>query len=147
MAYGTENGVTNNLSDYEELIESGCVSEDMIGECRLAADGIIDARLSTVVDYGRLPLEEPPAVISLLSDDLTTYFVLRRVFTGSEPNDSEWVDKFYLRPLELLDKLLAKPVALGNDGGRAASTGMRRARVFTTDPGDYDGDDGTMDEW
>lgn len=153
MAYGTLNGVNNNLVDYSDLVENTAITEGMIGECRVHADGIIDARLACVVAYASLPLANPPAIVNGISDDLTTYFVLRRLFTGKDPNDSEWVDKFYTRPLELLDKLVQTPDIVGTGSQEIVSGSTENQdRIFTvsrTSGGSLvsDPDDGSMDDW
>ena len=104
MAYGTESGVIISLTDFPDLgMNYFLINEPVVAEFRGYADGIIDARLAAVVHMGDLPLAEPSAVINAVSDDLTTYLVLRRVFTGNEPTDCGWIDKFYTRPLGLLE--------------------------------------------
>ncbi len=155
MAYGTENGVSNNLIDYEELIDQSAITDEMVGECRAHADGVIDARLAVVSPPGGLPLASPPAIVNCVSDDLTTYFILRRLFTGKDPNDSQWVDKFFTRPLEILDQLVKSPQILDASGGAASgptSTTEGQDRIFTasrTSGGSLvSGDDeGSMDNW
>ncbi len=158
MAYGTANGVSNNLIDYEELIDQTAITEDMVSECRQSADGMIDARLAPVAPAGGLPLASPPALVNCISDDLTTYFILRRLFTGKDPNDSAWVDKFYARPLEMLEQLVKSPQILDAPAGAigaapgAASTTLNQDRIFTvsrTSGGSpVSGDDeGGMDDW
>lgn len=158
MSYGTATGVSNNLSDYTELNDAGTISVEMVAECRTAADGIIDAKIAAVVSAATLPLAAPPAVVDNISDDLTTYFILRRVFTGKDPNDSEWVDKFYVRPLELLDSLLENPQIIEEAQGdtplddNVASTTEDHDRVFsvTRTAGGApaaDSGTGTMDDW
>ena len=158
MAYGTTNGVSNNLIDYEELIDGDAITEDMVAECRTAADGMIDARLAPVAPAGGLPLASPPAAVNSVSDDLTAYFILRRLFTGKDPNDSQWVDKFYTRPLEMLELIVKSPQILESAAGAvgaasgAASTTLNQDRIFTvsrTSGGSLvSGDDeGGMDDW
>ncbi len=152
MSYGTFNGVKNNLIDYEELIEREAITEEMVEESRLGADGIIDARLAKAAPAGMLPLAEPPAIVGMISDDLTTYFILRRLFTGKDPNDSEWVDKFYTRPMQLLETLAGNPEimgAAGASGRKASSTTENQDRIFTVSrtSGGAETDDGTMDKW
>ncbi len=153
MAYGTENGVSNNLSDYADLNDAGAISAAMVSECRTSADGIIDAKIASVVSATTLPLASPPAVVDNISDDLTTYFILRRVFTGKDPNDSEWVDKFYERPLELLESLLENPQIIEDAQGDAplddnvASTTEEQDRVFSVTRTAAGSDSGTMDDW
>jgi hypothetical protein len=154
MAYGTENGVSNNLIDYADLIDASAITEEMVSECRGSADGLIDARIAAVTTA---PLASPPALVNCISDDLTTYFLLRRLFTGKDPNDSQWVDKFYTRPLELLDGLVRTPqifdAAAGGGGASGPdSTTRNQDRVFSvsrTSGGSpvSSGDDGTMDDW
>jgi hypothetical protein len=155
MAYGTSNGVYNNLIDYSDLIENSAITDEMVCECRTHADGIVDARLAKAAPVAALPLADPPAIVNGISDDLTTYFVLRRLFTGKDPNDSEWVDKFYKRPLELLDVLVQNPEALGVSSvaeERIAGTTENQDRIFTvsrTSGGSpvSGPDDGSMDDW
>lgn len=154
MAYGTENGVANNLIDYSELIDATAITEQMVGECRASADGIIDARAASVA---AVPLSSPPAIVNSVSDDLTTYFLLRRLFTGKDPNDSEWVDKFYARPMELLDGIVKSPGILEQAAGGAAppgpsSTTENQDRIFsvtrTSGGSQVSGaDEGGMDDW
>ncbi len=150
MAYGTVNGVANNLIDYGELVTQEAITGQMVTECREHADGIIDSRLAMVVSMDGLPLGEPPAIINGVSDDLTTYFILRRVFTGSEPNDSEWVDKFYTRPLELLDRFVESPgiaEAVSETLDSVGSNTENQDRIFTVSRESTGADGGTMDEW
>jgi hypothetical protein len=158
MAYGTSNGVSNNLIDYEELIGQTAISEEMVGECRTSADGMIDARLAPVAPAGGLPLVSPPAIVNCISDDLTTYFILRRLFTGKDPNDSAWVDKFYTRPLEMLEQLVKSPRILDAPSGAvnaasgASSTTLNQDRIFSvsrTSGGSLVSGDGEggMDDW
>jgi len=158
MSYGTESGVSNNLIDYSELIDQDAIDAEMVSDCREAADGIIDAKLASAVPVGSLPLESPPAVVDSISDDLATYFLLRRLFTGKDPNDSEWVDKFYERPLELLDSLVEDPQIVEEAAGEVPeennvySSTPAQDRIFTVgrtsggQPVSSD-DGGSMDEW
>ena len=157
MAYGTENGVKNNLIDFADLIDGEAITEQMAEECRAHADGIIDARLAAVIGFSALPLEAPPAVVNGVSDDLATYFLLRRLFTGKDPNDSEWVDKFYKRPLELLDKLVEDGGALALSSGagmdsKVLSTTPNQDRIFTVERtsggASVSGpEEGSLEEW
>ena len=155
MPYGTDTGISNNLVDYADLIDQSAISETMASECRTAADGIIDSRLAAVVPPALLPLEPPPALVDNISDDLSTYFLLRRLFTGKDPNDSEWVDKFYTRPLELLDKLVEDPQVIEEAAGidpeanNVYSNTGGRDRVFSVSRtwGGAGADGGTMDKW
>lgn len=158
MAYGTINGVGNNLVDYAELIDAEAISETMKEDCRLAADGLIDARLAGVLSATELPLSSPPAIINSISDDLTTYYLLRRLFTGKDPNDSEWVDKFYERPLALLDMVVSSPQIIEAAAGaspaenRVGSSTPGQDRIFSVSRrsgGEMisDGTEGSMDEW
>jgi len=77
---------------------------------------------------GGLPLASPPAIVNCISDDLTTYFILRRLFTGKDPNDSAWVDKFYTRPLDMLEQLVKSPAILDAPAGAVARLTARRAQ-------------------
>jgi len=155
MAYGTSNGVYNNLIDYADLIEHSAITETMVSGCRAHADGIIDARLAAAAPRDSLPLANPPAVVNGISDDLTTYFVLRRLFTGVAPNDSEWVDKFYKRPLELLDALVQSPdiiAAASVAEERVSATTEEQDRIFsvsrTSGGAPVSGpEEGSMDDW
>lgn len=158
MAYGTQNGVSNNLLDYAELIDAEAISEEMNTDCRTAADGLIDARLAGVITAGGLPMASPPALINSISDDLTTYYLLRRLFTGKDPNDSEWVDKFYVRPLELLEMLIANPQIIESAAGaspaedKVMSSTPGQDRIFSVSRSSMgemisDTSEGSMDEW
>jgi hypothetical protein len=158
MAYGTADGVGNNLFDYTQLMDASSITTQMVSECRYYSDGIIDARLAKVVPVQSLTLDSPPAVINCVSDDLTTYFLLRRLFTGKDPNDSQWVDKFYVRPLELLDALVKDPGIIqvadvpSESAARAVSTTLNSDRVFsvtTTSGGSITAGsgEGTEDKW
>lgn len=158
MAYGTANGVTNNLVNYQDLIAASKITVAMIAEVRVAGDGIIDMYLSRSVARTNLPLANPPAVVDSISDDLATYYLLRRVFTGKDPDDSVWVDKFYKRPLELLDVLADNPSILEDAAGNSlvevgveASTedydpvfGFERTSDGDAVTGDYDE---SMEDW
>ncbi|HPI78081.1 MAG TPA: DUF1320 family protein [bacterium] len=157
MPYGTENGISNNLIDYADLVVCEAITEDMAADCRAAADAIIDARLAAAVGFAALPLSSPPAVVNGISDDLAMYFLLRRLFTGSAPNDSEWVDKFYKRPLELLDKLVESGGALASGSGygmdsKVSTTTPNQDRIFTVERTSGGASvcepfEGTMEDW
>lgn len=123
MAYGTTNGVSNNLEGYADMITAGTITPQMVTDCRVFADSVIDSRLVRIVPKSDLPLVSPPAIINTISDDFTTYYLLRRVYVGKDKNESAWVDKFWTPDMELLEDLIKNGSGLLVDGSGNALSG------------------------
>lgn len=119
MAYGTTNGVANNIKGYAKLITDGEITTLMVSEFRARADGEINAYLAKAVPLTSLPLAAPTQKVNNISDDLTTYYILRRLFMDVEPNDSDWVEKFRTQAMDNLDFLVKNPDSLVDATGAA----------------------------
>lgn len=117
MAYGTTNGVSNNLKTYDNLIDKADITAAMVSDFRTKADAEIEKRIAPIVGLTNLPLASPPDIINSISDDLTTYFILRRLFVGKDPKNSDWVQDFWDKPIENLEWLLENPEIFENASG------------------------------
>ena len=128
MAYGTANGISNNIKNYAQMITGGDITTDMVAEFRTKADAEIDAKLVVVIPVASLPLTAPTDKINSISDDIATFFILRRQFTGTDKNESAWVQGFWDRAMENLEWVIENPGSLDGaidvvpDSGISSST-------------------------
>ena len=114
MAYGTTQGVQDNLLEYDDILANTEVSTGMVTRMVARADGVIDARLAPIVGASNLPLSSPPQIIASISEAFATCYILSSIFTEKDPNDSEWVTKFCTWGNEKLDEVVAQPDILGD---------------------------------
>ena len=152
MAYGTTNGISNNLKDYSQLISESDITLAMVTEFREKADAKIDARLAPVVGVSNLPLVNPPGDINSVSDDMTTFWILRRLFMQDATNESDWVSDFWDKAMANLGYIVDNPACLVDASGNplvSDSTiasnvdcdpifGMKRTLNGVTTTGDYE---------
>lgn len=115
MAYGTDQGVKDNLLEYADILTHTEVTAEMVTRMIARADGVIDKRLAPIVGAANLPLSSPPQIVRSISEAFATCYVLNSLYTQKDPNDSEWVNKFCEWGQKNLDELVDEPEILGTD--------------------------------
>jgi len=115
MAYGTVQGVEDNLLEYDDIIDKTKVTAEMVARKIVQADGVIDMRLASIVGMSPLPLADPPQVIKTISEYYATCYILTSLFTQKDPNESDWTKEFCVMAKELLDGVVENPDILGPD--------------------------------
>jgi hypothetical protein len=154
--YGTADGIKYNLTEAEytrlRAATPSELSDAQILHFRQKANAKLDSILVAVVGKANIPLPVVPDELHGISDDLTTYFILRSKYRKVEPNKSDWVDEYKILAMDNLKLLMGNADnfvdALGNiisvDGFDISTLdydpifGMERTVEGARVTGDYD---------
>jgi hypothetical protein len=120
--YGTTDGIKYNLTEEEyarlRAASPSQLSDAQILHFRHKANAKLDSILVAVVGKANIPLPVVPDELHGISDDLTTFFILRSKYRKVEPNKSDWVDEFKTLAMDNLKLLMGNADnfvdALGN---------------------------------
>lgn len=106
------------------------------------AEADIDAAIS---ERYTLPFSSIPPLIRSLAQDLTMYYVARRMYTKNKKDKNDWVDDFRTNAFDVLEKLREGEMNLINSSKEVISTRTDLTQVWSnvTDTTDYNP---TMDE-
>jgi len=124
-------------------LTSSMASDDQITAAIIEADAEIDAHLAG--KYA-LPLSATPAIISVISRELTAVSLLVSIYSQNIPNNSEWVDSRLKRIEKKLGMLSNGGLTLvGSDGVplsaptlRVASNTEQYSPIFDTRAPEYE---------
>lgn len=113
MAYGSTAGLRVNIKNYDSYTAGAepVLTAADVTAARTKSDNWIDNQLVSVVAKSDLPLAVSSPVDGI-SDDMTTYHLLRGIFTQKNPNLDDWVDTFK----ETAEDNLKTLVASGSQG-------------------------------
>ena len=79
------------------------------------ADNIINSKIVKRFDVSQFATEVPP-MLKTLSEDISSYFTYRSLYSGDNQNFNEWTDKFNMA-MELLNELKEGEIDLVDDSG------------------------------
>lgn len=148
MAYGSDDGLTIQVNKYETRTDFSVTEK---AEARIAADAHIDLFIVECAPLTALPLASPHAVIGLISNMLTAYYLLKTHYIGNDEPDIAW--KELLPEAEaLLKKVCENSAILGADvanSNQILSNQTNVDRTLTNDEfsGGAQTEVGSMPDW
>ena len=106
------------------------------------AESDIDAAIS---ERYSLPFSSTPPLIRSLAQDLTMYYIARRMYTQNKKDKNDWVDDFRTNAFDMLEKLQKGEMNLLNSSKEVIATRTDLTQIWSTntDTTDYNP---TMDE-
>ena len=111
------------------------------------ADNMINGKISNRYEVSAFSSVVPPLLISL-SEDITTYFVLRSIYSSDNQNVTQWLEKFELAT-DMLDLIRDGKMDLVNTAGSLigirSTTAMSLVDSNTQDYAPTFGEDKVLD--
>lgn len=103
MAYSTDTSILAILPGLPQTTTAARYTNtvSLIGNHISRADNLINSKIAKRYD---VPFTTTPPIIKTLSEDITSYFTYRSVFSGDNQNDNQWTDKFK-DAVEILDQI------------------------------------------
>jgi len=99
MAFCEDTDVLTNLN-----MSATEVPTALLAKAIIKADAEIRAAFSSDLLAALDALENTPAIIKSLAEDIASYFVMRGLYSGRSPSINEWIDK-YKEAKETLKKI------------------------------------------
>jgi phage gp36-like protein len=99
MSYCTANDILTNLQ-----MTSSDVPTALSTQAVAKADAVINAKLPAEIITAITALGSTPAVIKHIAEDIGAYYVIRALYSASDPNRNEWYE-LYKNALDLLDDM------------------------------------------
>jgi len=99
MAFCEDTDVLTNLN-----ISATEVPSALLAKAIIKADAEIRAAFSSDLLAALDALENTPAIIKSLAEDIASYFVMRGLYSGRSPSINEWIDK-YKEAIKALEKI------------------------------------------
>ncbi len=128
MAYGTTDGVKDKIKNYTNITDFDAL---LLARRRTQADAYINTKISAVVT---LPLPTVPDAINEISDMLTAYWMLQRIFLDQELEGRSSYGDLKKEADDWLDMILKNPTGvfgLAESAIIATSTTMDDDRKFS----------------
>jgi phage gp36-like protein len=127
---------------FPKIISTSLTKADINEIFVTKAEADIDAAVS-----GRytLPFSSTPPLVRNIAQDLTMYYVARRMYTQNAKDKNDWVDDFRANAFDILDKIREGEINLITSSKEIISTRTDQVQIWSdaSDTTDYNP---TMDE-